>query len=135
MCHFLYLCHACRQEKKARPPQKFQITAGFPSRLTDIHQQDSHQHKQSSTHDNHQQRTTIRSHLTTTSIHHQQVHFSPDNHQHRTTINNHHWGSYRTGPLSLGPTGRPLRVPEGTRYSVFKITTRTLLEKFYYSAE
>ena len=30
---------------------------------------------------------------------------------------------------------RPLRVPEGTRYSVFKITTRTLLEKFYYSAE
>ena len=30
---------------------------------------------------------------------------------------------------------RPQRVPEGTRYSVFKITTRTLLEKFYYSAE
>ena len=29
----------------------------------------------------------------------------------------------------------PLQVPEGTRYSVFKITTRTLLEKFYYSAE
>ena len=30
---------------------------------------------------------------------------------------------------------RPKRVPEGIRYSVFEITTRTLLEKFYYSAE
>ena len=29
---------------------------------------------------------------------------------------------------------RLLRVPEGTRYPVFKITTRTLLEKFYYPA-
>ena len=31
-------------------------------------------------------------------------------------------------------TCRPLRVPEGTRYPVFKITTRTLPEKFYYPA-
>ena len=30
---------------------------------------------------------------------------------------------------------RPQQVPEGTRYSVFEISTRTLLEKFYYSAE
>ena len=30
---------------------------------------------------------------------------------------------------------RPQRVPEGTRYSVFKITTRTLLEIFYLLAE
>ena len=29
---------------------------------------------------------------------------------------------------------RPLRVPEGTRYPFFKITTRTLLEKIYYPA-
>ena len=56
------------------------------SRLADIHQQDSHQHGQSSTSDNHQQ----------------QVHFSIDNHQHRTIINNHHWRSYQSGSLSLG---------------------------------
>ena len=59
------------------------------SRLADIHQQDSHQHGQSSTSDNHQQ----------------QVHFSIDNHQHRTIINNHHWRSYQSGSLSLGPEG------------------------------
>ena len=37
--------------------------------------------------------------------HHQQVHFSIDNHQHRTIINNHHWRSYQSGSLSLGPEG------------------------------
>ena len=30
---------------------------------------------------------------------------------------------------------RPQRVPEGTRLLNFQITTRTLLEKFYYSTE
>ena len=58
-------------------------------RLANIYQQDSHQHGQSSTSDNHQQ----------------QVHFSIDNHQHRTIINNHHWRSYQSGSLSLGPEG------------------------------
>ena len=38
-------------------------------------------------------------------------------------------------PIRMDAISRPQRVPEGTHYSVVKITTRTLLEKFYYSAE
>ena len=36
------------------------------------------------------------------------------------------------GPLSSALTSRPWRVPEGTCYPTFQITTRTRPEKFYY---